>query len=455
MAEPFTFVPNLKTREFWLICFLLVVEVVLMFVWSVPGTIALRNCLLVLLMIGLFCGKMVRTPIMASLASFGVLLLIMLSVWVLVQNLTIAWDPKRSWYESVQWYKSMVCGGLGIWLACIGGREGTALAWRPWIIGMAGVWAAHLVLNFLLKDWSAPLHDVLQADSLIGSRDLESYLGTHLLAIVLADVAGRLTGRARLIPCSTTWVVLGMVLTVALTGAMLTRNALPVMGLEVLLAIAGVLVVSRPGKERLRRVGMASGALLLIVCVFAVDLALDPRWKNLSETAVVAWDIDAHQWWLDPDHNPYPQTIEGKPVDDSAYSRVAWMHGILRMIGDYPLGTGYDRNAFRRALARHYGPAQEVSPGHAHTGVMDFTLATGIPGGVMLVAALLVLAVEGWRRWRHSESVAGLALTLFVSGYLLRAFMDGIVRDHMLEQAMFVMGLLLASSLRDSSERSA
>lgn len=52
------------------------------------------------------------------------------------------------------------------------------------------------------------------------------------------------------------------------------------------------------------------------------------------------------------------------------------------MIAEYPLGAGYDRNAFRRdAGMRHYGAANTAT-GHAHAGLLDFTLATGVPGGL-------------------------------------------------------------------------
>ena len=121
------------------------------------------------------------------------------------------------------------------------------------------------------------------------------------------------------------------------------------------------------------------------------------------------------------------------------------MKGACKMIAAYPLGTGYDRNAFRRALMKHYGAANTAA-GHAHAGLLDFTLATGIPGGALLIAAFLAAIGFGWRQWRRSGDPAGLALSLFVASYLLRAAIDGIVRDHMLEQAMFLTGLLLAAA---------
>jgi hypothetical protein len=440
----------LKERVTWFLACLMVVEALLLFVWSIPGTIALRNGLTTLLLILLVCTPKDATLAKASLHTLGGRLVLVLSLWIVAHNLIFAWDMGRSWYESLQWYKSLVCMGLGLGLVCVSRKTGQEDQWRIWLWGAALAWALHLLLNLALKDWSSPFHAVLQESTAIGSRDMESYLGTGLLGFLLADAVARMVNGTRLFPLPSWALGLGVSVTIILTAATLTRNALPVMAAEIALAIVALIGASRTRAQKIRRGGLAAAAMVLVMAMGVADVKLDPRWKTFEDSVHIAWDIDGHKWWLDSQRYPRPELSPGVLVDDSAYLRTAWLHGAIRMISHYPLGTGYDRNAFRRALEREYGPIDNP-PGHAHAGLLDFTLGTGVPGGVLLVAALGALAWLGWRRWRESGHVAGLALALYVSAYILRACMDGIVRDHMLEQAMFIMGLLLAATLTNTS----
>lgn len=376
----------------------------------------------------------------------GVVLLLVLSAWIVLHNQFLAWDPARSWSESTQWLRSMLCLALGIALACPSRQAATATFWKYLASAIAAAWALHLVLNIALKDWkSLTFVAALQAGTPIGTRDIVSYLGTGLLALLLADGVGRAAGRSRILalPEKVVW---GAIFTAtALTAATMTRNSIVVMALEWAIAMAILIASSANRQQRVRRGTLALVALLLVSAAASTNFVLDARWQIFADSARIGWDIDHNDWWIDQTEHPQPKTPQGIPVDHSAYSRIAWMRGASHMIAEYPLGSGYDRNAFRRTLMRHYGAANTVA-GHAHAGLLDFTLATGVPGGLLFIAALLMLMAHGWQDWRRKRDAAGLALLIFVAGYLLRAAIDGIVRDHMLEQAMFVSGLLLAAT---------
>lgn len=454
MSSLQSFFSALSASERRLLLGAALLEIALMFVWSVTGTIALRHGLL-LLLIGML--PFIRPDLPALRRNLGhraILLLGALTLWIVLHNLFFAWDAGRAWYESVQWFKAVLCLLLGLALVCAPRTVGAASRWRFWLLGVAAAWALHLLLNVLLKDWSQPLVSTMQASTRVGSRDMVSYLGTGLLALLLADGVARFAGGVRLLPLTTRWLWAGVLACIALTVATMTRNALPVMAVEVSLAIAALIGASATRRQRLRRGALATLVLALVVGAMAANLVLDQRWTNFADSARIAWDIEHNTWWINQVENPRPVNAEGVPVDHSTYNRIAWIKGVSTMIAEYPLGTGYDRNAFRRALMKHYG-ASNTSTGHAHAGLFDFTMATGIPGGVMFIGALLWLSLHGWRRWRATRDPAGLALAIFTLSYLLRAAVDGIVRDHMLEQAMFVIGLLFAASMADHQESKA
>lgn len=423
-------------------------------IWSVTGTIALRNALEVLLIAALPWLRVDGGQMRQVLRQPASWLIGALTLWILFHNLWIAWDADRAWYESEQWFKSALCFLLGAALACAPRKLEAPARWRFWILAVAGAWALHLVLNVALKDWSQQPVAALQASTRMGSRDMVSYLGTGLLALLLADAVARLAGGARLLPMSARWLWAAVLACILLTTATLTRNALPVMAAEAALAIAALIGTAATRRQRIQRSLIATAILALLAGMLMTSLALDQRWGRLKESLSIGWDIDRYDWWLNQVDNPRPLDSQGVPVDHSAYSRAAWLHAALRMIGEHPLGSGYDRNALRRTLARHY-PLSEHAPGHAHAGLVDFTLGTGLPGGALALASLLAFTAAGWRRWQRTRDPAGLALSLFAVSYLLRAAVDGIVRDHMLEQALFVLGLLLAATQSSNKENPA
>ncbi|GAB2876362.1 hypothetical protein GCM10027046_00150 [Uliginosibacterium flavum] len=446
-----SFLPLQRGFDSRMIIGVAVLEAVLMFVWSIVGTIALRHGLLLLMLLALPFIAVDFQALRRSLRHPAVLLLVALTLWILVHNAVLAWEPERAWYESMQWFKSTLCLLLGLALACAPRAALGAQRWRFWILGVAVAWALHLILNVVLKDWAGSFSTVMQAPTRIGSRDMVSYLGTGLLAVLLADAVAHMAGGVRVLPMSARWLWVSVAATLLLTAATLTRNALPIMAIELGLAVVALIGASLTRQQKWRRSGLAAAVLVLVGGAFAANLVLDARWKNFADSARIAWDIEHNTWWINQIENPRPNNAQGVPVDHSAYNRIAWIKGVSKMIAEYPLGTGYDRNAFRRALMKYYGTPNNAT-GHAHAGLFDFTMATGVPGGLLLVSAMLVMIGSGWRRWRATRDAAGLALALFVTSYLLRAAMDGIVRDHMLEQAMFVTGLLLAASTSDHQE---
>jgi hypothetical protein len=428
---------------------------VLVFTWSITGTIALRQVLLVLL-IGAAAYVGIDTARLRQCGSgVGVLLLLALSGWIVLHNLFLAWDPARSWGESTQWWRAMLCLALGIALGCpphnaatpnTPASPGTPPRWTSVASALAAAWALHLLLNVALADWrSQPFVAAMQTGTPIGTRDMVSYLGTGLLALLLADGVGRAGGQARLFALADKALWAGVFAATGLTAATMTRNSIVVMALEWAIAMIALNSLSASRRQRVRHATLALAALLLVGGAATANFVLDARWQNFADSARIAWDIEHNDWWIDQVEHAQPITPRGIPVDHSAYSRIAWARGASHMIAEYPLGTGYDRNAFRRTLMRHYGAANTAA-GHAHAGLLDFTLATGVPGGLLFVAALLALMAHGWRNWRRRRDAAGLALLIFVASYLARAAIDGIVRDHMLEQAMFVCGLLLAAT---------
>lgn len=416
----------------------------LLFLWSVPDVIAARNALLALLLVLALLLKPDFSQLTACLRQRSVAIpLLALTAWIALHCAVLAWNPGRAWHEAAQWFKAVPIFALGVAL-------GQGPGWRTqpnrvsaWGGATVVAYLIYLIFQVIYKPWDlpAPAGQILLQTTRIGSRDLASYLGTALVALQLADLVAY-SARGRGLVNGPVWLrALALIAATALTVATMTRNALPILLLLGAIA-ASAFIATRPRQTRLRAIALVAVAAVLLASGIAINVKHDARWARFASSVAIGLDIEHQKAWLAQEQTPLPLNAQGLPVDDSAYMRTAWMKGLLTEIARHPLGVGYDRNAFGNALRADYG--KWVTTGHGHAGVFDFTVGVGIPGGLLLLAFFVALAAAGLRRWRDDRDAAGLALLLFVVSYASRAFIDGIVRDHMLEQFMLIAGLLLA-----------
>jgi len=416
----------------------------LLFLWSVPDVIGARNALLALLLVFAVLLKPDFSLVAAVLRQRSIAIpLLALTAWIALHCAVFAWNPGRAWHEAAQWFKAVPIFVLGVALGQSPGWRKQTCRVSAWCGMTVIAYLVYLTFQVIYKPWDlpAPAGQILLQTTRIGSRDLASYLGTALVALQLADLVAH-SARGRGLLNGPVWLrALGLVAATALTVATMTRNALPI--LMLLGAVAAVaFVATRPRQTRLRAIALVGVAALLLASGIAINVKSDERWARFASSVSIGLDIEHQKAWLAQEQTPLPLNAQGLPVDDSAYMRTAWMKGLLTEIARHPLGVGYDRNAFGNALRADYG--KWVTTGHGHAGMLDFTVGVGIPGGLLLLAFFVALAAAGVRRWRDDRDAAGLALLLFVLSYASRAFIDGIVRDHMLEQFMLIAGLLLA-----------
>jgi O-antigen ligase len=174
-------------------------------------------------------------------------------------------------------------------------------------------------------------------------------------------------------------------------------------------------------------------------------LKADPRWSSFMATVPVAWDTDGHREWLLGEHDVLhlPRTAQGKPVEASAYYRIAYLREGVRLLGENPLGTGVGRDAFRRAIHAKYGTA---GMSHAHNGFLDLGASVGIPGLILWVAFLVALVRCVTRAREAAGSGLRLAMALVVACFAVRTMLDSTLRgDHVVQEFLLVAGILLGT----------
>lgn len=412
----------------------------LLFVWSLPGTIALRWLLLLgtLAVLGIALSRRDWRRI-ARAAAFPGLLVALLTLWLLGQTAWLAVEPAWSLDElRGQWLPALLALLLGLLLAARAAHLTTAIVL---------VFAAQAAIAVGHSVWYGFVHGELltQQVPLTGGKLEMSFVLNLLLAFVTIDLFCRVSRRAPILRLPLA-AVAGILL-LALAGSLLAGARNGIIGI-LFLAFSSVSLFVFDQRHRLgplRTLATAAAIIATLTAFTVISYRADPRWQAFAETVPIAWDIDRHSAWLDVSRHPWPKLGSGLDVEYSAYTRIAFIHGGLRLIAELPLGYGYGRNAFVHALRQQYPDARL---GHAHSGWIDLGVGGGVPALLLWAAFLGSLMWRGWRAFFNDSNAHGLVLFFIATGYAGRMALDSVNKDHMLQMFLFFVGILLVATSR-------
>ena len=417
----------------------------LFFVWPMPRTISLRDLLLVLiLLVSAYLawrqGGSRGNP-RALLAP--AILFATLTVWMYFVAFFIS--PESAWSIdelSSQWIRALVALVAGVAVAMAVGSD-SDFKQKVLLVIFAALLLHVLTVDILaVKQWSLDLmanREFGRISGLAGGSDKSNYLTNLFLCFLLAESLYRLLSKKRALPFGN--VLLGAAVGIALFSMFAERMRNGVAVLALLLLTTGLFWLLGQ-KQRLKKTGLVVGVLALVtVSLGGLGLSVVIKGhsdlEKLIETAPVAWDTEHHQGWLNEKKYSLPVLSTGEAVDPSAYQRIAWFKQGLLIIGEHPLGIGFGRNAFGHGLKSKYGEGG----GHSHSGLLDFAIGTGIPGTLLWLGFFVSLMRLAWKRTRATHNHAAILLVLLLLDFGARMLLDSVIRDHMLQQFLFLVGL--------------
>lgn len=426
----------------------------LMFVWPIPHTISMRY-LLVLVVFGLFLylihenrrpslGLREMTPSLALLLAF----IGWMSLVALLNSSRVAasFDEIRG-----QWLAALLAGGIGMLAA----RELQQQSWRG--LAFAGVVLVPLMMHVLVVDLVGvlSLFDAAKTSHRIAGLterpDTSNYLTNIVIALMLAELFVRMRNRRNFLPIGNSVLSLLIVVTLGSLYFESMRNGAALIALLLLVWFVILIIDSRrSGKGRRFQLGASVVAFVVIagLVVGAAGFKPGTSWQRFVATVPVALDTERHREWLDP-FTRVPALADGSAVDFSAYVRFAWLKEGAILIAERPLGVGFGRNVFGEQISAKYNVDFR---NHSHSSVVDLAIGTGIPGVLMWYGFLGGLLMIGWRRFWAAGSGYALALVFVVVDFGARSFIDANVRDHILQQFMFLAGMLSVLALSDTPE---
>jgi|GEM_PF-959791 len=426
------------------------------FIFPIPHTVVLRNLLLLILIgitITLFRNagaQAVAVPGRQAWQHGELQALAILTSWLL---LTILWAVDRVFsfddYLS-EWLGSLFVAWLGYKLAGkLSGLNPGGCAIHLAVPIMLALFA-HGLWMLIYQVWLWPISGSFP----VGATPFGDYsvLSTSIniaFALLLADAASRWLAHKKIFPWSNRLAVALLLSCTVFAVAAKARNGIITI-LALLIITMLILLWGQRGQLHFRRqLTTAAVGIFLAAGILTLNVASDERWGRFAESIVTAYDTKTNRAWLDGSEANLPILSNEQSADHSAYMRVAWAKVAIEGIAHKPLGYGYGLGGFGRYLEEVYGRSGAIS---SHSGILDFTLANGIPGLLLLLAFVALFFRRGWLSW-VSGNPWGLALMLSLTNYFVRILLDGHFGGFRLKMIAFLLGILYWLALAKPQQR--
>lgn len=377
-----------KSTLTFLVCFIL-------FIWCIPNTIALRNS--ILLVGAINAGYLIYAyRHLFGVVSKNTLPLVLLSglyIWAILH------------YQFFSFNEALELKELqSIWLRSLSGSL------MALVLPICLVKSRRRAFFFFLFLFSTPIINIflyfgacITTGYMITPQEYVAgfafkkietvFFGSIAMAIASANLLSLFSRKndikSRDVLIAVYW-VLGIIICFISAVISNTKNGI-LMGLFIMLFSGGYFFL---GLIRRNSYRMTGAVLTLGLIIFSVgtwkihDEFSTGGWYSLVADVKTAIDVDRHlEWKTDNAGKVLPLNENGEVVSASTYMRVAWAVIGIRLIEKYPMGYGSINSSYDGLLG--YESIDPGKHGQTHSGWVDFGLAYGIPGLLLLMGALI------------------------------------------------------------------
>ncbi len=368
--------------------------------WVIPGTIALRQILLALTLIpSLFLLRgYLRFLTFHKAQLIPTLLLLCLLIWVVMHLIFFSYDFELELKQFTSLWLRAIVGII------IGFSLGFALRInsRRKILFFIALFATSLInlaiytyQSYIQGVWIAPNSFVT---AYYFNKIEAAYFGGIAIAISAAQILLTLKQKLTL----RSWVVLffwGVGIVLALLSSLVSssKNGVAIgiyLCLMLMLGVSYQLIFFKINRLKLAVVLFLIFGFIVVILNSHKSTA-SQGWDTLFQDVHIAVQVDKYPQWKSHIGLTLPLNSSGKTVALNTYERFAWATVGVTLIAKYPLGYGLVNNSFKKIL--DLDGVDHVVPGQVHSGWIDFGLAYGIPGILLLFSCLLALLVLGLR----------------------------------------------------------
>lgn len=413
---------------------LIFLNVILLAIWAVKDTIALRNIVLVLGAIGSILyivndwrfGDLKKQLYYIHALPFIFAGLIF--TWVLIHFFCFSQDPVSQLQELKSTWLRVLLSSILAW--------GTGLVilrkplfinylWLGILIGILAVYAQYIPKALAAKAFFVP--------------DYHGYLfegkinGVLVGTLLIAGLTGTILDLFRCQQLNVhKWALLFWFIGVVLAMYSYvfiydTRNGFGLAAILFATLITGGVVwvikriITKGATKELVVVITFIAGLAILASIFTYhQIQRNTGWLTLLEDAKIAVQVDQYpQWQHSNIDGIVPKTESGRTVVGNTYERVAWAVVGVRLIEQHPLGTGVLYIPFNKLLQIDYPGA---TPYATHSGWIDLTLSLGIPALLLMwaiLASVFYLGAKSESPFRITVPImAGMISLLYLVGEL-------------------------------------
>ena len=443
----------------WLEFIVIASSSILLSIWAMKNTIALRNTSLVFgalcslvywrqsFKAGLFSKKQLPLFYWIPLALLGCLF-----IWVLLQNAFLSTNKAMQWHELTStWLRSLLALILGSATALVLRHKPGMIVWIA--LGLLANFGAVFIQYLPSAIFEGRLYQTWSVlENILGGKVYGALLGTLYLSGLLGMLADGLrhqySFRAPQIIAALASVVFILYCYVFVLD---TRNGL---ALAMILSLTWISFQIYSFSSRKSTINPKQLKLMLMMCAGFLCLIFffgyqqfkhNPYWTNFIEDVSISAKIDQHSAWLDVNPAPeaYPVAADGHSVSPSTYLRVSWLVAGTSIVPNFPLGVGVLNHSFGVAIQSAYPNARLTT---SHCAWIDYALALGFPGiffmlGSLFSSFLLTFFAPSY----FSSTVRWLVVSLLLMYSLGELFNQAAV-----EILIYWMGLVAALVLPNS-----
>jgi hypothetical protein len=443
----------LSVRFYSITCVFSVVG--LLCIWVLPNTIALRHiflsigflsALVIIVKSQFFSGR--RLSEMLTILLFALLVL-----WALAHFIFFSLNPtlELSELKSI-WVRAFVASIIAIGLS-IALRVYKDL--QPYFfvalftVSVINL-VAYLYLSYEKGNFLLPGDFV---NEFIFKKIEAAFFGAITIAIACANIIFLMKEKIDIkkVIALTVW-FLGVAIAIISSVVANTKNGVAIgLGLCALLGLTLMFkLISIQGKSKFSVIAPLFFVVLMLFGGWKVHNQFASQgWGTLIEDVQISSRLDEHNFWRFNSHDwpkvteeTFPINSRGLPVAGNTYERVAWATKGLSLIVKYPMGYGSINRSFVGML-NHAGVKQELDS-QTHSGWIDFGLAYGVPGLLILSTLLFLILIKGLR----SGDQFGLMSAWLVIGFIPFGVVAEINYKHNFEILLFFIAFAAASTIR-------
>lgn len=435
-------------------CSTIFFSAILIPIWSVPHTMAARNILIAAILIGLIFNGLNWSKYKGQLNIF-IVFCVYLVIHLLFFSTNIQFAIKN--FRS-EWLKFILCFilGLGIALVIIRYQIKKILLW----IGV--LFSIPLLTHFVqvLFIWGSSSNGFpwgyLGFNSMHGDLAYGGLASIILLSVFLNFEASK------------KW---EYVLTYALLAVCLLSPAIAKSRGGVLFGALAISLITlssfiSPKVTRARQAFMMKlisiPCLLIIMglAIYSLSAADSVRWNRAIEKLNVGLLSASDALDISCNAGTKSQSIDLSSGDPSLHelkkaeelnlaegdgARVIGAISGIKLSLENPMGINQSRQAFQIALIQHCGFTPKTMLSHSHNGLINTSLAIGIPGVVILLALYFSCLRIGLS---NLPNPIAFALAFWALIWIIRALFDAALQDQVLEIQAFILALLLGLNLQ-------